>query len=766
MHNFRNLITLWTCFVGLSEALKFIDYAGFVKYGAIKNQYLVKTDLSASTIASANNNDEIATVESVRLNKARLRLAEAQGIIPIGASESMLGISLKEIKSLPSTSKVREISWRVAEPAVKYDPIGASSKLFSQPLRWLARNVQIFVPVALFAVTVICDIALNKEEENRQKRADALLDIISAQSPALIKAGQALASRSDLLPKEYLDSLQKLQDRCPPYPTEQAVEVFETELGLYFSDTFEMESMKPVAAASIGQVYKGILKKNGAKVAIKIQRPNCEEAIAVDLFVMRWYAEQFQKVLQLLKRDIDLVSVIDDFGEIIYREIDYRAEAVNAQRFAELYANIPDVFVPKIYTELSTSKVLVMEWVDGARLNDEKSIESMGFESSKFIDILVQCSLRQMLENGFFHADPHAGNLLAMSSGKLCYLDFGMVSYVEPSQRYSIIEAVVHMVNRDFVALADLYIRMGFIPKDVDPAPIVEALENALPDVLNSPVGELNFKNVISKLGDVMYKFPFSLPPFYIAIIRCLGVLEGLSIQVDKDFRIINDAYPYIASRLLTDSSEELQSALQKLVFKDGNLRWERLEELLEKASDTNDYDITQVVDQMIAYLISDQAVNVRELLVFQMVDVLDQLETEGTQLFFKFVTSGEMVSTISNIAGNNNINSDADESIIDRFADSVLRSIQKSAAPSSSLLSLGKVAKFLRKNKEFDRSNILSLARKIFKEPVLQRVLSRVISELTERFSVKVVRRIFGQPLPKSTGSNANSPLVSKAIN
>ena len=132
-----------------------------------------------------------------------------------------------------------------------------------------------------------------------------------------------------------------------------------------------------------------------------------------------------------MKRDIDLVNIVDDFGDLIYREIDYRAEAVNAQRFAELYSSIPDVFVPKVYTDLSTSKVLTMEWVDGAKLNDQRSLRELGLDGSKLVDILVQCSLRQMLENGFFHADPHAGNLIAMPSGKLCYLDFGMVSYVE-----------------------------------------------------------------------------------------------------------------------------------------------------------------------------------------------------------------------------------------------------------------------------------------------------------------------------------------------
>lgn len=275
---------------------------------------------------------------------------------------------------------------------------------------------------------------------------------------------------------------------------------------------------------------------------------------------------------------------------------------------------------------------------------------AMGLDSTKFIDVLVQCSLRQMLDNGFFHADPHAGNLLALPNGKLCYLDFGMVSYVEASQRYSIIEAVVHMVNRDFNALAELYRRMGFIPLDVDTKPIVVALENALPDVLNSPVGDFNFKNVISKLGDVMYKFPFSLPPFYIAIIRCLGVLEGLAIQVDKNFRIVNDAYPYIAARLLTDPSEELQAALQQLLFKDGKLRVDRLEELMEKAADISDYDVTMAVDQLIKYLASPQARMIRESLASQVVEGFDQLESEATEMIFRYATSGEISTVLQSV--------------------------------------------------------------------------------------------------------------------
>jgi ABC1 atypical kinase-like domain len=305
--------------------------------------------------------EEDINSDSQRLQRARMRLAEAQGVIPIGSSENPVSLSLRDYKSIPSQSKVREISWRVAEPAVKYDSALLAERFFAQPFKWLQRNAQFLVPMTFFTIRVLSDILLNKELVNRVKRADEILNIISAQSPALIKAGQALASRPDLLPKEYLDSLQKLQDRCPAYPTAQAISLFEAELGQSFDDVFDLdtETSQPIAAASIGQVYKGRLRSNGAKVAIKIQRPYCEESIAVDMFIMRWYASLTQRALKALGRNIDLVSVIDDFGDLIYREIDYRAEAVNAQRFAELYASIPDVFVPKIYTDLSTSKVFI-----------------------------------------------------------------------------------------------------------------------------------------------------------------------------------------------------------------------------------------------------------------------------------------------------------------------------------------------------------------------------------------------------------------------
>ena len=420
---------------------------------------------------------------------------------------------------------------KVAEPLVKYDPVAAEKLLFRQPTKWVVRNIQIAGPLGWWAVGVVADFVLGVPG-NRRSRAVQLRNAISGLGPAIIKAGQALASRPDLLPSEYLEELQKLQDDVPRFSNAVAFATVEEELGVNFDDVFELVQDEPVAAASIGQVYQARLRANGDLVALKIQRPNCEQIIALDLYVLRWWSGLYNQIFKLLRRDIDVQSIIDDFGELIYREIDYVAEAANAQRFNELYAGITDVFVPKIYSDLTTRKVLVMEWVDGFRLTDAASLERYGLETKKLVDVLVQCSLRQILENGFFHADPHAGNLLACPDGRLCYLDFGMMSYADRQQRNGFLLAVIHIVNRDWSQLVRVYQKLGFIPEGTDVKPIEVALENALPDVLNSEISELNFKTVVNKLGDIMYKFPFSLPPFYIAIIRCLGVLEGLAIQV------------------------------------------------------------------------------------------------------------------------------------------------------------------------------------------------------------------------------------------
>jgi hypothetical protein len=299
---------------------------------------------------------------------------------------------------------------KVAEPLVKYDPIKAERLLFRQPAKWIVRNVQIALPLSLWAAGVVFDIVSGTEESNRRNRARQLLETLTGLGPAIIKGGQALASRPDVMPSEYLEELQRLQDDVPRFSNAVAFATVERELNVAFADVFELVEPEPIAAASIGQVYKARLVANGDLIALKIQRPKCEEIIALDIYVLRWWSGVYNGIFALLNRNIDFQSIIDDFGDLIYRELDYVAEAANAQRFTELYAAVTDVFVPKVYSDLTTSKVLTMEWIDGYRLSDP-NLEEYGLDRKKLVDILIQCSLRQILENGFFHADPHGESL-------------------------------------------------------------------------------------------------------------------------------------------------------------------------------------------------------------------------------------------------------------------------------------------------------------------------------------------------------------------
>ena len=628
------------------------------------------------------------------------------------------------------------------------------------------------LPLLTFVAKVGMDINSNRELQLRPQRATELTDLISGLGPAVIKAGQALASRSDLLPSEYLNELQKLQDRVPPFSDAHAYEILESQLGP-LENVFRNLGSTPVAAASLGQVYRAELV-DGRDVAVKVQRPGCEETIALDLHILRRFSGVLTRFLALLGREIDLVAVIDDFGTLIYDEIDYGVEAESAAMFSHLYGSIPNVSAPAIVPQLCTSRVLVMEWVQGFRLTDAESLATHRLQSANLVETLVQCSLRQILDTGFFHADPHLGNLLVTPSGQLTYIDFGMMSFLAPSQRYGIIEAVVHIVNRDFDTLARLYQRLGFIPSAQDPEPIAAALNDALPDALNASVSQLNFKSVIDKLGDVMYKYKFSLPPYYVAVIRCLLVLEGVSLQVDGDFAVVKDAYPYIASRLLTDNSPELQAALIALIFRDGRFRWDSFEALIDAAAGASEYDLVSVLEQLSSFLLSSQAVLLLENLTEELVNSLDELGADTA--YYVYAYTYEVIRDITIVGGQAETANAAfsqffsvvrvlvnGESLISAFE----RDVYAPPLPSSTRRALKLLSIVQRAaSKGADASRISSLAVRLLSQRRVQRKLADFTLQLSERairrglgiiFDFEETREFSGNVQSKSGGETEN---------
>ncbi|MEO0309588.1 MAG: AarF/ABC1/UbiB kinase family protein [Gloeomargarita sp. DG02_3_bins_56] len=530
--------------------------------------------------------------------------------------------------------------------AERYDPQAIAQVYDAQPVRVWRRAVAIFWPLLVFGLGLLTDRLTGRLRAQEARRARQFRQLLTDLGPAAIKIGQALSTRPDLVPPVYLEELTLLQDQLPPFPNAVAYRFIEEELGQEPEQIFAELSPEPVAAASLGQVYKGRLH-GGEVVAVKVQRPGLVEQISLDIYILRhlmiWVKGRFRRIRS------DLVAILDEFATRLYEEMDYTQEGLNAEKFAQFYGHIPDIYVPKIYWNFTRRRVLTMEWITGTKLTDVEKMAAAGLDTKHMVSIGVQCSLRQLLEHGFFHADPHPGNLLAMPNGQLAYLDFGMMSHVNPQQRYGLITAIVHMVNRDYEALAMDYVELGFLSPDTDLTPIKPALNQVFTEILGpagalaASVSQLNIKNITDKLSQMMYEYPFQVPAYYALIIRSLVTLEGIAITIDPNFKVLSVAYPYVAKRLLTDPAPELRQSLKDLLFKDGTFRWNRLENLLKNAAHSGDFDLEKVMTQVGDFLFSERGSFIREKLAEELALGLDQW---GQNLWQQWLPNGQHQAT------------------------------------------------------------------------------------------------------------------------
>ncbi|KAG8656787.1 hypothetical protein MANES_03G006200v8 [Manihot esculenta] len=354
-------------------------------------------------------------------------------------------------------------------------------------------------------------------------------------------------------------------------------------------------------------------------------------------------------------------SILNEQVRHMFDEIDYVLEGKNAERFASLYGFNPCndlkggntmhqkeencVKVPKIYWDLTCKGVLTMEWVDGIKLTDEAKLEKACLNRRKLIDQGLYCSLRQLLEVGFFHADPHPGNLVAIDSGTLAYFDFGMMGDIPRHFRVGLIQMLVHFVNRDTLGLANDFLSLGFIPEGVDIQSVSDALQASFGDGTRQ---SRDFEAIMNQLYDVMYEFDFSLPPDYALVIRALGSLEGTAKVLDPNFKVVESAYPFVIGRLLAEPNPDMRRILRELLIcNDGSVRWNRLERLIaaiseqalestgEASSEANSsntmgwksFDMRAVVgatEDLLHFILSEKGWRVRVFLVRDMIKVAD----------------------------------------------------------------------------------------------------------------------------------------------
>ncbi|MFM7364332.1 MAG: ABC1 kinase family protein [Cuspidothrix sp.] len=515
---------------------------------------------------------------------------------------------------------------------------------------WLAwgRLLKILWSFVGFILSLKWDEWQNQVEENQTKRATQLRQILTNLGPTFIKVGQALSTRPDLIRKDFLEELVKLQDQLPPFDNDLAYYIIETELDRSIGEMFREISPVPVAAASLGQVYRGRLI-SGEEVAIKVQRPNLRPLLTKDLYLMRWAASWLTPWLPL-NLGHDLTLIVDEFGTKLFEEIDYISEGRNAEKFAHNFRNNPEVKVPNIYWLYSSHYVLTLEWINGVKLTDTQGIRSLGLDPQTIIQIGVTTGLQQLLEHGFFHADPHPGNLFAMPDGRMAYIDFGMMDQLEETTKESLVDALVHLVNKDYADLAADFVKLGFLTPKINIAPIIPALEAVLGNAIGKNVQDFNFKTITDDFSELMYEYPFRVPAKFALIIRSLVTQEGIALSLNPDFKIVEVGYPYIARRLLTGESPALRRRLLNVLFKDGKFQWQRLENLITIARTDNQFDVLPTARMGLEYLLSEEGKFLRRQLVLALTED-DRLHTEEVQRLWDLVKDDLPPNRLLNVA-------------------------------------------------------------------------------------------------------------------
>lgn len=406
------------------------------------------------------------------------------------------------------------------------------------------------------------------KEVTQEKQSVWLKEKLIELGPTFIKIGQSLGTRADLLPLPFVKALGELQDSVPPFPNEIAFARIEKELGKKINQVYKEFDVEPVAAASLGQVYRAKLF-TGEEVAVKVQRPNLEGVIKGDIQLLQQIAK-FAERFPSLNENADWGGMLREFDETVHEEMDYAMEGKNAERFRESFKDWSNVHVPTIYWNATTSKVLTMEFIKGDKVVELEKLNARGISPEKVNRLLIKTYLKQLLEDGFFHADPHPGNLLVMPDGRLAFFDFGMVGRITPKLQAKMIDAFFHVVAKDPEAIAQDLIDLEFLKPGADESKIKEVVVKMFKLHLDLKLKDVKFTELTYDLADVMYDYPFRLPSNFTYIMRALMTLEGIGVITDPEFNFFETAKPYAKEFMLRREGKDLRKLLlDKLLGRD-----------------------------------------------------------------------------------------------------------------------------------------------------------------------------------------------------
>jgi predicted unusual protein kinase regulating ubiquinone biosynthesis (AarF/ABC1/UbiB family) len=452
---------------------------------------------------------------------------------------------------------------------------------------WLYEGLDRFIRVLRYVIFRGVEGSARKDAR-LQKQAIWLRQSLITLGPTFIKIGQALGTRADLLPLPYVKELALLQDQVPAYSTAEAFGRIESELGRPVHEAYAEIDSEPIASASLGQVYRARLA-SGEEVAVKVQRPALAETISIDVAILYRLVKLTNRFFPKANENADWEGMLHEFYSTIFEELDYVKEGRNADRFRYNFRTWRPIKVPKVFWTHTTARVLTLEFIRGTKVVDIEGLRSRRISAVKVNRLLVRTYLKQLLEDGFFHADPHPGNLLVMDSGHLAFFDFGMVGRISPKLQSQMIDAFFHVVSRDVQGLGQDIINLDFLKPGVDPETVRPVVERLFKSYLNLKLGDVNFKELTYDLAEVIYEYPFRLPANFTYVMRALMTLEGIAIVTDPGFSFFETAKPYAKEFMLRREGRIFgRLVLDKLTGRENGenkIAWSRVWKLTKMAA-------------------------------------------------------------------------------------------------------------------------------------------------------------------------------------
>lgn len=361
--------------------------------------------------------------------------------------------------------------------------------------------------------------------------------------PTFIKIGQIASTRPDIIPADIIQELVKLQDKVSLFSFEDVKKIVEEELADPMESLFAKFNETPIAAASIGQVHQAVLL-TGERVAIKVQRPNIKNVIETDLEILQELARLAESRLDWAKR-YQVRDIVEELAMSLRQELDYEAEARNSERVANSFKDNPKVLIPKVYWEYTTAKILTMEYVEGIKLNDIEKLHLEGFDTKVIGETVVNTIFQQILIDGFFHGDPHPGNLLALSSGEIAFMDFGIVGRLSPKMRYHVASFVIAMMKQNTDEVIQTIKHMGLVPETVNHERLRADVDQLREKYSTIPFSNMRIGRAVNDLFTVAFRHRIKLPTDLTILGKTLLTIEGVVERLAPDLSIIKIAEPF-----------------------------------------------------------------------------------------------------------------------------------------------------------------------------------------------------------------------------